>query len=77
MPPRGPLRVLWVEDVMTWALPTGVGCTFAAISPEICAISARSTAPTSSAIWRARSKSHTRGYAVAPTIINLGRVIFA
>ena len=41
MPPRGPLKVLWVVDVQTSANGTGLGYKPAAISPETCAMSTK------------------------------------
>ena len=46
--PRGPRSVLCVVVVMTSANPTGDGCAPPAIRPAMCAMSATSTAPTSS-----------------------------
>ncbi len=62
-PPLGPRSDLWVVVVTTWACGNGDGCTPAATSPEMCAMSAIRYAPTSSAISRNFAKSITRGYA--------------
>ena len=50
IPPLGPLRVLWVVEVITWQCGTGSLRKPLAISPDGCAISAWRNAPTSSAI---------------------------
>ena len=64
MPPRGPRSVLCVVLVTTSPSGTGFGCTPAATSPAMCAMSAMSIAPTSSAISRKAAKSMMRGYAL-------------
>ena len=54
MPPRGPRSVLCVVVPISCAWPTGLGWSPAATSPAMCAMSAKSSAPTSSAISRKR-----------------------
>ena len=73
MPPRGPRSTLWVVQVTTSAYGTGDGIAFPATRPMKCAASTRRYASTSSAISRNSAKSITRGYAVAPQMISLGR----
>ena len=64
MPARGPVSVLCVVLVTTSQYGTGLGCTPAAMSPAMCAMSAMSSAPHSSAISRKAAKSTMRGYAL-------------
>ncbi len=52
---------------------TGLGCTPPATSPAKCAMSVRSSAPTSSAMARKRAKSRIRGWALHPATIIFGR----
>mmetsp|Transcript_128747 Transcript_128747/g.400566 ORF Transcript_128747/g.400566 Transcript_128747/m.400566 type:complete len:201 (-) Transcript_128747:618-1220(-) len=73
MPARGPRRDLWVVVVTTSQCSNGAGCWPVATRPEMCAMSAISSAPTSSAISRNLAKSTTRGYADAPQRIIAGR----
>ncbi len=61
MPPRGPARVLWVVEVVTWANGTGLGCSPAATRPAKWAMSTMSSASTSSAMARNAAKSSWRG----------------
>ena len=51
-PPRGPRSVLCVVLVTRSACGTGLGCSPAATSPAMCAMSTTSAAPTSAAIAR-------------------------
>ena len=60
-PPRAPPSVLCTVVVTTSAIGTGFGWMPAATRPAKCAMSTISTAPTSSAIARKRSKSRNRG----------------
>ena len=60
-PARGPASVLWVVEVTTSQSGTGFGCRPAATSPEKCAMSHQSSAPTSSAILRNSHVSTVRG----------------
>ena len=60
-PPRGPRRVLWVVVVTMSEWGTGLGCSPAATSPAMWAMSVTTYAPTSSATARMRAKSITRG----------------
>jgi len=64
---------LCVVDVTT-STPSfkGLGCKPAAINPAMCAISARTYAPTSLPILTNSFQSIILGYADAPQIINLG-----
>ena len=62
MPARGPVSVLCVVLVTTSQYGTGLGCTPAAMSPAMWAMSAMSSAPHSSAISRKAAKSMVRGY---------------
>ena len=61
MPPRGPRSVLWVVVVTNSACGTGLGCSPAATSPAMCAMSAMTTAPHASAARRTAAKSMMRG----------------
>ena len=72
MPPRAPPSVLWIVVVTTSAYGTGFGCMPAATSPAKWAMSTMSSAPTSSAIARKRSKSRKRGYADQPASSSFG-----
>ena len=60
-PARGPASVLWLVEVTKSQCGTGLGCSPAATSPEKCAMSHISSAPTSSAISRNLSASTVRG----------------
>src|SRR6516164_1529836 len=71
-PPRGPRSVLCVVVETMSACGTGLECTPAATRPAICAMSTKNTASTDLAIFAMRSKSMTRGYALAPATIILG-----
>mmetsp|Transcript_32391 Transcript_32391/g.100993 ORF Transcript_32391/g.100993 Transcript_32391/m.100993 type:complete len:254 (+) Transcript_32391:211-972(+) len=73
MPARGPRRDLCVVVVTMSQCSKGAGCWPVATRPEMCAMSAMSSAPTSSAISRNLAKSMTRGYAEAPQRIIAGR----
>ncbi len=73
MPPRGPRSVLWVVVVTTSAWGTGLGCSPAATSPAMWAMSTTSLAPHSRAISAKAGKSRMRGYALAPATMTLGR----
>ena len=75
--PRGPRSVLCVVVVTMSATGIGDWWTPPAMSPAICAMSAISNAPVSLAIAPKRSKSISRGYAVAPQTIIFGRYFFA
>ena len=59
-PLRGPRRVLWVVDVTTSATGTGLEYSPAAMSPDTCAMSTISSAPTASQMSRKRCQSITR-----------------
>mmetsp|Transcript_9990 Transcript_9990/g.29836 ORF Transcript_9990/g.29836 Transcript_9990/m.29836 type:complete len:242 (-) Transcript_9990:172-897(-) len=61
MPARGPRSDLCVVVVTMSQNSKGGGCRPVATSPEMCAMSAMSRAPTSSAISRNLAKSMTRG----------------
>ena len=61
MPPRGPRSVLWVVVVTMSACGTGLGCSPAATSPAMWAMSTTIAAPTSRAISAKRSKWKRRG----------------
>mmetsp|Transcript_123991 Transcript_123991/g.332959 ORF Transcript_123991/g.332959 Transcript_123991/m.332959 type:complete len:242 (-) Transcript_123991:664-1389(-) len=61
MPARGPRSDLWVVVVTTSQCSKGAGCCPVATRPEMCAMSAIKSAPTSSAISRNLAKSTTRG----------------
>ena len=61
MPPRGPRSVLWVVVVTRSACGNGLGCSPAATSPAMCAMSTNRTASTPWAIAAMRSKSMMRG----------------
>mmetsp|Transcript_109442 Transcript_109442/g.274135 ORF Transcript_109442/g.274135 Transcript_109442/m.274135 type:complete len:254 (+) Transcript_109442:471-1232(+) len=61
IPARGPRRDLCVVVVTTSQCAKGEGCMPVATKPEMCAMSAMSNAPTSSAIARNLAKSTTRG----------------
>eukprot|EP00427_Karlodinium_veneficum_P048897 CAMPEP_0169222730 /NCGR_PEP_ID=MMETSP1016-20121227/21753_1 /TAXON_ID=342587 /ORGANISM="Karlodinium micrum, Strain CCMP2283" /LENGTH=79 /DNA_ID=CAMNT_0009301055 /DNA_START=16 /DNA_END=255 /DNA_ORIENTATION=+ len=61
MPARGPRKDLCVVVVTTSQYVKGSGCCFVATNPEICAMSASKSAPTSSAISRNLAKSRIRG----------------
>ena len=58
MPPRGPRSVLCVVVVTKSECGTGLGCSPAATSPAMCAMSVITSAPTSSATARMRAKSN-------------------
>ena len=72
-PPRGPRRVLWVVVVTISAWGNGDGWTPAATRPAMWAMSTNRSAPTPWAIAAIRSKSHVRGYALAPATTTFGR----
>lgn len=75
--PRGHLSVLCVVVVTTSQYGTGFSRTHPAISHAICAISAISIAPTSSAIWRNLFQSSEREYAENPAMMSFGLCSFA
>ena len=60
-PARGPRSVLCVVLVTKSACGTGSGCSFAATSPAMCAMSTISSAPTSLQISANFAKSNSRG----------------
>mmetsp|Transcript_26385 Transcript_26385/g.79535 ORF Transcript_26385/g.79535 Transcript_26385/m.79535 type:complete len:242 (+) Transcript_26385:150-875(+) len=61
MPARGPRSDLCVVVVTMSQCSKGEGCSPVATRPEMCAMSAMSSAPTSSAMALKRAKSTTRG----------------
>mmetsp|Transcript_38892 Transcript_38892/g.93328 ORF Transcript_38892/g.93328 Transcript_38892/m.93328 type:complete len:222 (-) Transcript_38892:581-1246(-) len=73
IPARGPRKDLCVVVVTMSQYSKGAGCCPVATRPEMWAMSAMSSAPTSSAISRNLAKSTTRGYADAPQRIMAGR----
>mmetsp|Transcript_113733 Transcript_113733/g.157387 ORF Transcript_113733/g.157387 Transcript_113733/m.157387 type:complete len:293 (-) Transcript_113733:90-968(-) len=73
MPARGPRRDLCVVVVTTSQCSNGAGWLPVATRPEMWAMSAIKSAPTSSAISLNLAKSTTRGYAEAPHRIMAGR----
>ena len=72
-PERGPRSTLCVVNVTTSAYGTGLGIALPATRPMKCAASTQKIAPTSSARLRKNSKSMSRGIALPPARITLGR----
>ena len=77
IPPLGPRSVLCVVVVATWQCGNGDGYSPAAINPAKCATSAKTYAPTLSAILRIFAKSIVLGIADPPAMINFGLCAFA
>jgi hypothetical protein len=70
--PRGPQNDLCVVNETTCAWAIGDRITPAETSPAVCAMSASSTAPTSSAILRNSAQSTSQGNAEYPPMSSFG-----